>query len=165
MWAFGLAALIVALDQATKLLIQATMVPGQSIPVLGWLLRLTYIKNPSAAFGLAFGTLNFYILFGVVASLVVSWYLLQLPRREYWPRIALALILAGAVGNLLDRIRLGEVIDFIQVGLSERVVWPIFNVADMGVSTGVTLLLLYFIVVGEPQPTATGPDGDGNGGA
>jgi signal peptidase II len=165
MWAFGLAALIVAVDQATKLLIQANMVPGQSIPVVGWLFRLTYIHNPSAAFGLAFGTINFYILFGIVASVVVSGYLLRLPRREYWPKIALALILAGAVGNLVDRIRLGEVIDFIQVGLSEQVVWPIFNVADMGVSTGVTLLLLYFIVIGEPQPTLRGPDGDGDGGA
>jgi len=164
MWAFGLAALIVAVDQATKLLIQATLVPGQSIPVMGWLVRITYIRNPSAAFGLAFGTVNFYILFGVAASIVVSWYLLRLPRGEYWPRIALALILAGALGNLIDRLRLGEVIDFIQVGLSERIVWPIFNVADLGVSTGVILLLIYFIVVGEPQPATTGPGGEGDDG-
>jgi signal peptidase II len=155
MWAFGLAAAVLAVDQATKLLVQATMVQGQSIPVAGWLLRITYIHNPSAAFGLTLGSVNFYIVFSLVASVVVSWYIVRLPRGEYWPRIALGLVLAGALGNVLDRIRIGEVVDFIQIGLSERLVWPIFNVADMGVSVGVTLLLLYFLVAGEPEPLRT----------
>lgn len=151
MWGFLLAAGIVVLDQVTKGIVQVTMVPHQSIPVVGYLLRITYIHNPSAAFGLNLGSVYFYIVFSAVASLVVSWYLVKLPRGEYWPRIALSLILAGAVGNLIDRIRLGEVIDFIQIGLSDRLVWPIFNVADMGVSTGVVLLLLYFTVIGDPE--------------
>lgn len=150
MWAFGLAALILAADQATKLLVQVSMVQNQSIEVAGQLLRITYIQNPSAAFGLSFGPSSFYLIFGVVASIVVTLYLLRLPDGEYWPRIALAMILAGALGNLIDRFRLGEVVDFIQVGLSERLVWPIFNVADMGVSIGVTLLLFYYLVVGDP---------------
>lgn len=149
MWAFGLSALIVVLDQATKALITATMSPNQSIPIAGFLLRITYIRNPSAAFGLSLGPATFYIIFSVVASLVVSYYIVKLPKRDHWPRIALAMILAGAVGNLIDRLRFGEVVDFIQVGLSERLVWPIFNVADMGVSVGVVLLMLFFLVVGE----------------
>jgi signal peptidase II len=149
MWAFGLSALIVVLDQATKALVAATMSPNQSIPIAGFLLRITYIRNPSAAFGLSLGPATFYIIFSVVASLVVSYYIVKLPKRDHWPRIALAMILAGAVGNLIDRLRFGEVVDFIQVGLSERLVWPIFNVADMGVSVGVVLLMLFFLVVGE----------------
>jgi len=149
MWAFGLAALIVAIDQATKALIQAVMLPNQSIPIAGFLLRITYIRNPSAAFGLSIAPAAFYVIFGVVASVVIGYYIVRLPKRDYWPRIALAMILAGAIGNLIDRLRFGEVTDFIQVGLSERLVWPIFNVADMGVSVGVTLLLLFFLVTGE----------------
>ncbi len=149
MWAFGLAALIVAIDQATKALVQAVMLPNQSIPIAGFLLRITYIRNPSAAFGLSIAPAYFYVIFSVVASVVVGYYIVRLPKWDYWPRIALAMILAGAIGNLIDRLRFGEVTDFIQVGLSERLVWPIFNVADMGVSVGVTLLLLFFLVTGE----------------
>jgi len=149
MWAFGLAALIVAIDQATKALVQTVMLPNQSIPIAGFLLRITYIRNPSAAFGLSLAPATFYVIFGVVASVVVGYYIVRLPKRDYWPRIALAMILAGAIGNLIDRLRFGEVTDFIQIGLSERLVWPIFNVADMGVSVGVTLLLLFFLVTGE----------------
>jgi signal peptidase II len=152
MWAFGLAGLILALDQATKSLVQSTMVRNQSIEVAGQLLRITYIHNPSAAFGISLFSVDFHIVFSAAAAVAVGIYIVRLPRGEYWPRIALAGILAGALGNMIDRLRLGEVVDFIQVGLSERVVWPIFNVADMGVSVGVTLLLLYYLVVGDPPP-------------
>ncbi len=150
-WAFGLSACIVVLDQATKALVAATMVQNQSIAIAGYLLRITYIRNPSAAFGLDLGSISFYIIVGVTASIVVSYYIIRLPRRDHWPRIALAMILAGALGNLIDRLRFGEVVDFIQVGLSSRLVWPIFNVADMGVSVGVFLLMLFFLVVGEEE--------------
>ncbi len=150
-WAFGLSACIVVLDQATKALVAATMVQNQSIAIAGYLLRITYIRNPSAAFGLDLGSISFYIIVGVTASIIVSYYIIRLPRRDHWPRIALAMILAGALGNLIDRLRFGEVVDFIQVGLSSRLVWPIFNVADMGVSVGVFLLMLFFLVVGEEE--------------
>lgn len=149
MWGFGLASLILAADQATKALVQATMDPYQSIPIAGHLLRITYIRNPDAAFGLNLGSTTFHIIFSIVAALVISYYIIRLPRREYWPRITLAMILAGALGNLVDRLRTGEVVDFIHVGLSERLVWPIWNIADMGVSVGVTLLMLYFFVIGD----------------
>lgn len=149
MWAFGLTALMLAADQATKALVRATMDPYQSIPIAGHLLRITYIRNPAAAFGLHLGSTDFHIIFSIVASIVITYYIIRLPRREYWPRIALSMILAGALGNLVDRLRTGEVIDFIHVGLSETLVWPIWNVADMGVSVGVTLLMLYFFVVGD----------------
>lgn len=150
-WAFGLSACIVVLDQATKALVTATMTQNQSVIIAGYLLRITYIRNPAAAFGLNLGSIGFYIIFSVIASIVVSYYIIRLPRQDHWPRVALAMILAGALGNLIDRLRFGEVIDFIQVGLSSRLVWPIFNVADMGVSVGVALLMLFFLVVGEEE--------------
>ncbi len=151
MRAFGLSACIVVLDQVTKALVVATMTQNQSIIVAGYLLRITYIRNPAAAFGLDLGSVGFYIIFSIIASIVVSYYIIRLPRQDYWPRIALAMILAGALGNLIDRLRFGEVIDFIQVGLSSRLIWPIFNVADMGVSAGVVLLMLFFLVIGEEE--------------
>jgi signal peptidase II len=150
-WAFGLSACIVVIDQATKALVVATMTQNQTIVISGYLLRITYIRNPAAAFGLDIGSIGFYIIFSIVASIVVSYYIIRLPRRDHWPRVALAMILAGALGNLIDRLRFGEVIDFIQVGLSSRLLWPIFNVADMGVSVGVVLLMLFFLVVGEDE--------------
>jgi len=152
MWGFGLAAFILIVDQATKALVAASMSPNQSITLVGDLLLLTYIRNPASAFGLQLAPSWFNVVFGIVASLVISWYLIRLPKREYWPRIALAMIMAGALGNLIDRVRFGEVVDFIHVGLSSQVVWPIFNVADIGVSAGTVLLMLYFIVIGEPEP-------------
>ncbi len=151
MWSFALAAGILALDQATKALVTATMTQNQSVTVIGHLLRITYIQNPGSAFGLHLATSTFHSIFGVVAAIVIGYYLVTLPRREYWPRLALAMIMAGALGNVVDRLRFGEVIDFIQVGLSEQLIWPIFNVADMGVSTGVVLLMLFFLVIGDPE--------------
>jgi len=152
MWGFGLAAFILLVDQASKALVSSSMAPNQSIPLIGDLLRLTYIRNPASAFGLHLAPGWFNVVFGIVASIVISWYLIRLPKREYWPRIALAMIMAGALGNLIDRVRFGEVVDFLHVGLSPQVVWPIFNVADIGVSCGTALLMLYFIVIGEPEP-------------
>ncbi len=108
MWGFGLAALILLTDQASKALIATSMAPNQSIPLIGDLLRLTYIRNPASAFGLHLAPSWFNVVFGIVASVVISWYMIRLPKREYWPRIALAMIMAGALGNLIDRVRFGE---------------------------------------------------------
>ena len=154
MWSFLLAGGILALDQITKLIVMNTMTENQSITILGNLLKITYIQNPGAAFGLHIAPSIFHAVFSAIAAVVISWFIVTLPRKEYWPRIALALVLAGALGNLIDRLRVGEVIDFIQVGLTESLVWPIFNVADMGVSTGVVLLMLFFLVVGDTEESS-----------
>ena len=130
MWGFGLAALILLGDQVSKALISTSMAPNQSIPLIGDLLRLTYIRNPASAFGRHLAPSWFNVVFGIVASVVISWYMIRLPKREYWPRIALAMIMAGALGNLIDRVRFGEVVDFLHVGLSSQVVWPISRVVN-----------------------------------
>ncbi len=157
MWSFLLAGGILALDQLTKALVTATMTENQSLTVIGDLLKITFIQNPGAAFGLKIAPSTFHAVFSAVASVVIGYFIVTLPKKEYWPRIALAMILAGALGNLIDRLRIGEVIDFIQVGLSETLIWPIFNVADMGVSTGVVLLMLFFLVVGDTETSGGEP--------
>lgn len=159
MWSFLLAGGILALDQLTKAVITATMTENQSLSLVGDLLQITFIRNPGAAFGLRIAPSTFHAVFSAVAAVVISWFLITLPKKEYWPRIALAMVLAGALGNLIDRVRVGEVIDFIQVGLSETLIWPIFNVADMGVSTGVVLLMFFFLVVGDTDRDGVGTAG------
>lgn len=112
-----------------------------SIPILGELIRFTFIKNPGAAFGIMIGSKWFFLLLSILACGVMVYYFTQLPVTETWGRFALSMIFAGAVGNLIDRIRFGEVTDFIDVGFGTYR-WPIFNIADMAVSIGVILLFI-----------------------
>jgi signal peptidase II len=138
---YFVAAGVLLLDQLTKVAIAATMARGESRRVLGDFLRLTYVHNDGAAFGLDLGGRWSFI---VVTILVAAFILLYYARSERTPlaRWALALILGGALGNLADRVRIGEVIDFLHVSVG-GFSWPIFNVADIGVSLGVGLLALH----------------------
>ena len=137
-----LVALLVAADQATKLWAQSTFALGGPGHYLGLGFYLTYVRNTGAAFGiLQNGTLVLGLLSAIV-SLVLTLYLVRHARRS--PRLqvaALTLILAGALGNMIDRFRLGYVIDFIHFkvpGFS----FPVFNLADSYVVVGAGLLLL-----------------------
>jgi signal peptidase II len=128
------------LDQATKVLVQSSLHLGESVQVIGLYVKITYIHNPKGAFGLPIGGKLFFVIFSVLASLFILYYLFKIPKEKVWSKGSLALILGGAVGNLIDRFRLGEVIDFIDVGI-RTTRWPIFNVADSAVTIGVILLL------------------------
>jgi len=123
-------------DRLTKQLVMARFHPGQSLPFFPPLLRLTYVQNTGAAFGVLRGQQFLFIVISVVVIGWVSRELLTRPPTE--PRIAWAygLILGGAVGNLIDRLRLGYVVDFIDLR-----VWPVFNVGDSAITVGVALLL------------------------
>ncbi|MBA7469871.1 Lipoprotein signal peptidase [subsurface metagenome] len=136
---FLVALIVVALDQVSKFFIRANMNLGQSIPEEGFF-RITYGTNTGGVFGL-FANQAFLItltaIVGIAAILVYSRY----PQaNRVLVRIALGLLLGGAVGNLIDRIRFGEVVDFIDVGA-----WPVFNVADSAVVVGVILIIYYFL--------------------
>ncbi|GAI16631.1 unnamed protein product, partial [marine sediment metagenome] len=136
---FLVALIVVALDQVSKFFIRANMNLGQSIPEEGFF-RITYGTNTGGVFGL-FANQTFLItltaIVGVAAILVYSRY----PQaNRVLVRVALGLLLGGAVGNLIDRIRFGEVVDFIDVGA-----WPVFNVADSAVVVGVILIIYYFL--------------------
>jgi len=136
---FLVALVVVALDQVSKFFISANMNLGQSIPEEGFF-RITYGTNTGGVFGL-FANQAFLItltaIVGVAAILVYSRYPLF---NRVLVRSALGLLLGGAVGNLIDRIRLGEVVDFIDVGA-----WPVFNFADSAVVVGVILIIYYFL--------------------
>jgi signal peptidase II len=152
-WALLVGA-IVCVDQVTKALVQQSMALHESRPILEGFLSLTHVRNRGAAFGLLSDADIPYqaALFSVVsvaALIAIAVYAVRLPPKSSLPRAGLALILAGAIGNLIDRALLGYVIDFVDVYWRSHH-WPAFNVADSSISVGVTLLLLDSLF--SPQP-------------
>lgn len=138
----------IVLDQVTKLQIMRTMRLHESIPVIPNVFSLTYIRNPGAAFGiLASSSGWFRLLFFGFASLfalvLLGTIFFRLREDDWIGQLSVAAILGGAVGNLLDRLRYGEVIDFLDfyVGAYH---WPAFNVADAAISVGVCFLILHY---------------------
>ena len=157
---FWIAGAIVALDQVAKALIDRYMDLHQSHTIVEGLARLTYVQNRGAAFGiLSDADLPYQsVLFSVVSILAlgaIAVYAWRLPITSRLPQTALALIMGGALGNLLDRMRLGYVIDYVDVYWG-RHHWPAFNVADSAISIGVALLVLD--ILRSPQPDATKPE-------
>ena len=146
------------LDQATKQIALHALTPHSPVPVLGDILRLTLIHNRGAAFGLTIGGPMVHTAVALGALALLIWMYLGLPPEARLQRGALALILGGALGNIVDRVRLHEVVDFIDVGLSaEAWRWPVFNVADSCVTIGVLLLLLTWSRQRKPAPAADPP--------
>ena len=133
------AAIVVALDQTTKGLAASHLMPGESISVLGDFIRLTLVHNTGAAFGLFPGSRVPFIVVSVVAIGVVLYLFFRETYRSVANRVLLGCILGGAVGNLIDRARLGYVVDFIDIGFGTAR-WPVFNAADSAVTIGVLLL-------------------------
>ena len=147
---------IVAADQVTKLYIMQTMRLHESIAVIPNLFSLTYIRNPGAAFGLLAGSSNtfrmvFFGLTSIFALGLLGTILLRMPEQDRMGRLSVAGILGGAIGNLIDRMRYGEVIDFLDVYI-EQYHWPAFNVADSAITVGVILLIVHFAFEKKEDP-------------
>ena len=142
---FGIIAIIgLVIDQASKLRIDRTMSLYQSITVLDGCFNIFYIRNKGAAFSFlsqASWRLPFFISISLIASLVILVAFGKLRDNQRLAQVSLAMIFSGAVGNLIDRLRLGEVIDFLQV-YWKNFYWPAFNVADSFICVGVALLAL-----------------------
>ncbi|MDO3377949.1 signal peptidase II [Geoalkalibacter halelectricus] len=137
-------ALVVPLDQLTKIYIDRNFALYESVVVIENFFRITYVRNPGAAFGILADSamrIPFFITVATLATIGILWYISRLEPQLKWLPLALALVLAGAVGNLIDRVRLGEVIDFIDVHWYQYH-WPAFNVADSAITVGVVMLLI-----------------------
>jgi signal peptidase II len=149
----GLAGLVVILDQATKRLAEDRLEPTgvRSVPVpgVGDILRLTYVENRGAAFGLLQDQTAFFVFVGVLVIGVIAASYRYLPRSGFRLHLALGLQLGGAIGNLIDRVRQGYVVDFVDFGYHSNW-WPVFNVADSAIVLGVALLALNALA---PAPT------------
>ena len=150
--------LIVVADQLSKMWVRSNLEVGQSLPEAGWL-RLTHVTNTGSAFGLFQGQSFILTLVALAGIVILLVYALvnyrQLPfKGNTLGKVTVALILGGVIGNLIDRIRLGYVTDFIDVGI-----WPAFNVADSSMVVGYILfayLLLSFTLRRKPRSTGDG---------
>jgi signal peptidase II len=151
---------VVLLDQLTKLWAVATLGPeprSRVLPLIGDWLSLNYIRNTGVAFGLFQNLPQLFTLTSIAITLAAIYiYRYHLPWRSDWIKVSMGLVVGGGLGNIIDRLRLGYVVDFIQVGW-----WPIFNIADSAVTVGVTMLALYLLVIGEERPAPASPQDDG----
>jgi signal peptidase II len=135
------AAIIVVLDQVTK---QFFWYLGKNFDIIDGVLRITLVKNTGAAFGMFPGGRAFFVTASILASVVIVVLGMRTPKALFWRRMTLGLILGGAVGNLIDRMLFGEVIDFFDMGIGMHR-WPVYNVADIAVTIGAIGLMVSFL--------------------
>ena len=140
----AIAGLVLVLDQLTKIYIVSRFSLYESVSIIEDFFHITYIRNPGAAFGIFAGSaaafrIPFFLTISFVA--IVGMLFFYKTVTENLLRIALSLILGGALGNMIDRARLGEVIDFIDVHWYSNH-WPAFNVADSAITVGVGLMII-----------------------
>jgi signal peptidase II len=171
--------MVVLSDQISKLIVKGVSIPwlgvsfdgmlyGASRPILGDFFRITYIENPGMAFGIDIGGKLFFSVFSILAGIAILFYLYRSREESLGLRLSLALILGGAVGNLIDRVFYGVIfgngplfygkvvdffdVDFFNVNLWGHQLsrWPVFNIADAAVTVGVVLLLLFHRRTAQP---------------
>ena len=131
---------IILFDQIVKRIVSLNMKAGETIPIIQNAFHITYILNPGAAFGILENERVFFIIAGVLVLALGVYILPKLKKQEKLIRFGSIFLLAGAVGNLIDRIRNGLVIDFIDFR-----VWPVFNIADIAICSG-TFFIIYSVI-------------------
>jgi signal peptidase II len=141
---------VVLLDLATKALVVGGLHLGDSVPVIPGLFNIVFVLNPGAAFGFLAGLppdlrRPFFIVISLAAIALIVVYRMRYLADKRLASLALALILGGALGNLIDRLRYGMVVDFLDLYLGSYH-WPAFNVADSAISVGVGLMLLEMVL-------------------
>ena len=154
----GWVVIIVVLDRLTKIIVDRSMPLHHSVPIIDGLFNLTYVRNTGAAFGIFAGSheafrLPFLILVSILALGFVVVMLKRLRDEETGLITALAFIIGGALGNLVDRVLYGEVIDFLDFYWSHYH-WPAFNLADSCITVGVLITLYYLIQAKGEDPFA-----------
>ena len=137
---------IVSLDQFTKFRVIRKLPLYEDIPLVSGLLSLQHVRNSGAVFGFLSGTSipgksYLFALLSAMALAALTYYARTIPRQERLPRFALSLVIGGAIGNLIDRVRFGYVVDFVKM-YWENHVWPNYNVADSAISIGLVLLVI-----------------------
>ncbi|MFQ5960883.1 MAG: signal peptidase II [Candidatus Methylomirabilales bacterium] len=142
---YSIALIITVLDQLSKFAVQEKLDLGQVIPIIPSFFNLTYVLNPGAAFGFLSGASAafrnpFFITISVIAVLFILYYRSHHRGMSLLPSLGLAFILGGALGNLIDRLRIGMVVDFLDFFYGSYH-WPAFNIADSAITVGVTLMV------------------------
>lgn len=143
----AIAAGVVALDQLTKWYVRQSIALYESIPVIDSFFHLTHVRNSGGAFSLMAGAseavrVPFFLAAAALAIVALIYFVRQIPAQQRWLLFAVAGVLGGAIGNLIDRVMIGQVTDFLDV-FWRGYHWPAFNVADMFISIGVGILLIH----------------------
>lgn len=131
---------IILFDQIVKHIISLNMKAGETIPIVQNAFHITYILNPGAAFGILENERIFFIIAGIIVLGIGFYILPKLKNQEKLTRFGAIFLLAGAVGNLIDRVQNGLVVDFIDFR-----VWPVFNIADIAIVCG-TFFIIYSVM-------------------
>jgi signal peptidase II len=147
-----LAVLVLLMDQFTKYLVIQSLSPGSSFPFRGFF-RITHVHNTGSAFGILQGLNTPLIFVSFVGIVILVLIYRSQPHPSNWLRLSLALQLGGAFGNLIDRLRLGYVTDFIDIGP-----WPVFNLADASIVTGLVILAWVLTRSGPPRERSQRPE-------
>ncbi|MCH7575383.1 MAG: signal peptidase II [Candidatus Marinimicrobia bacterium] len=143
MWVLSASAAVVALDQLTKYFVRQNFALYESVSVLGTFFRLTYVENSGIVFGIGVGTaLPLFTFLSLGATALILYFLYRERFSAFRLRLALAIVLGGAIGNAIDRILWSQVADFFDFGIGPYRFY-IFNIADMAVTVGVGLYLLF----------------------
>ena len=132
------------LDQATKSMVRAWMPLGSEIPLLPFL-SFTHVENTGIAFGMFQGRNMIFIVLGIVLTAFLIAYAVRLLRSDRVTALAMAAIIGGAIGNLVDRFWFGRVTDFVDV-YAGRYHWPVFNVADSAICVGAAIVVLHGLI-------------------
>ncbi len=131
---------IVFLDQIVKLFVAYEMSPGMSIPIIKDIFHITLVLNPGAAFGILAYQRSFFIVMGLIIIVLSAVFSPYIRRQCLIFRYGTTLLIGGALGNLLDRVRFGHVIDFFDFRI-----WPVFNIADIAIVLGVSAIVYALI--------------------
>ncbi len=152
---WGAAATVIALDQITKAVIRSSLERGESWPDPDWPVRIRYVTNTGAAFGILQDQTAFLVVMAFIGLAAIYLYYRYPPFEHGVVPIAIGMMLGGASGNLIDRIRLGRVTDFIDFRF-----WPAFNVADSSISIGIGVILIGYVLL---SPNSEQPPADEDG--
>lgn len=153
------AALIVAVDQLTKMYIHAHYQLGESTPIIPGFFNLTYVRNPGAAFGFLAQTHpnfreTFFLIMPPIALAIILIIMRTVPNHDFLQVFALSAVFGGAVGNYIDRVQHRYVIDFLDFHWKEIYTWPAFNVADSAIVCGVIVLIVLMFFEGKRAKAA-----------
>ncbi|EOB2825022.1 MULTISPECIES: signal peptidase II [Enterococcus] len=140
---FLISALLVGLDQWSKYLTLQNISLGETKEFIPGFLSLTHLRNTGAAWSLLEGKMIFFYVITVIVSVVIIYLLIKNYKKSIWYSVGLSFVLAGAIGNFIDRVRLGYVVDMLQTDFMN---FPIFNVADSTLVVGVICIFIYLIL-------------------
>lgn len=147
-----IATTVVLIDQWSKQYIQGQLLPGMSIPVVDGIFHITYVLNPGAAFGILENQRMLFIAIALLMLGLTAYFLKHIPEPFRLIRLGLSLLAGGAIGNVIDRVQTGHVVDFLDFRI-----WPVFNVADIAIVTGVGCVIYTLVFSNFPTENQENP--------